>query len=213
MLDIIHYPLFVVAVLVLVVTPGPDLAYVIGQSIANGRRSGVISAAGVALGSCAHTVASAVGLTAIIAASPTLFLMVKYMGALYLIWLGSRMIWSTFSKKAKPSEEIKSIPAVSTGSLLSRGFITTITNPKVLLFFIAFFPQFVTVGGEHQALSFVVLGITYAIAGFATDTTFALIAGSAASAVSKNHKLQRWLDRVVGATFISLGVRLALTRR
>lgn len=213
MLDIIHYPLFVVAVLVLVVTPGPDLAYVIGQSLANGRRSGVISAAGVALGSCAHTLASAVGLTAIIAASPTLFLMVKYAGALYLIWLGSRMIWSTFIRETPAAEKANAVPAVSTGSLLSRGFITTITNPKVLLFFIAFFPQFVTVGGEHQALSFVVLGITYAVAGFITDTTFAVIAGSAASAVSKNHQLQRWLDRVVGATFITLGLRLALTRR
>lgn len=213
MLDIVHFPLFMFSIMVLLITPGPDLAYVIGQSIANGRRSGVISAAGVALGSCTHTIASAIGLTALIAASPAMFTVIKYLGAAYLIYLGSRMIWSTFITRPQRQDDANPHPAINTRNLLSRGFITTITNPKVLLFFVAFFPQFVIVDGAHQALSFLVLGITYAIAGFLTDATFALLAGSAAGAVSGNNRLHSWLDRIVGITFISLGIRIALTRR
>lgn len=93
------------------------------------------------------------------------------------------------------------------------GVITTLTNPKVLLFFISFFPQFVTPQGEQHAASFLLLGLTYAFIAFLTDVTFAILAGSTAGAVAGNRKLQNLLDRIVGATFNALGVRLALTRR
>ncbi|MDO6407185.1 LysE family translocator [Pantoea phytobeneficialis] len=215
MLDIMHFPLFLASVFLLCITPGPDLAYVVGQSVANGRRSGVISAAGVALGSCTHAIASAIGLTALIAASPLLFTVIKYIGAAYLIFLGSKMVWSTLMRRqaASGADEPVAKSTASTRSLLSRGLITSITNPKVLLFFIAFFPQFVVIDGAHHAQSFLILGLTYALIGFATDTCFALLAGGAASAVAKNAAMQRLLDRVVGITFIGLGIRLALTRR
>jgi len=99
MLDITNFGLFALSVFLLSVTPGPDMAYVIGQSVANGRRAGIISAAGVALGSCTHAVASAVGLTALITASPLMFTIIKYLGAAYLMYLGSKMILGTFSKQ------------------------------------------------------------------------------------------------------------------
>ncbi|WP_336995411.1 LysE family translocator [Leclercia sp. UBA7405] len=214
MLDITHFGLFALSVLLLSITPGPDIAYVVGQSVANGRRAGVISAAGVALGSCTHAVASAVGLTALIAASPLMFTVIKYLGAAYLMYLGSKMILGTLSKKkAKDTARPTIKPLLHPYSLLSKGFITTLTNPKVLLFFISFFPQFVSPGGEHQAVSFLLLGLVYALIAFLTDVTFAVLAGSAAGAVSQNKTLQTLLDRVVGATFITLGIRLALTRR
>ncbi len=214
MLDIIHFGLFALSVFLLSVTPGPDMAYVIGQSVANGRRAGVISAAGVALGSCTHAVASAVGLTALITASPVMFTVIKYLGAAYLMYLGSRMIIGTLGKRATQEADKPVIKTqVSASSLLSRGFITTLTNPKVLLFFISFFPQFVLPEGEHHASSFLLLGMAYALIAFLTDMTFALLAGSAAGAVSKNQSFQRWLDRIVGTTFIALGIRLAFTRR
>lgn len=214
MLDITHFGLFALSVLLLSITPGPDIAYVIGQSVANGRRAGVISAAGVALGSCTHAVASAVGLTALITASPLMFTVIKYLGAAYLVYLGSKMILGTLSKKNDNGVEVPAVkPLVHPYSLLSKGFITTLTNPKVLLFFISFFPQFVVPGGANQTLSFLLLGMAYALIAFLTDVTFALLAGSAAGAVSQNKRLQKLLDRVVGATFITLGIRLALTRR
>ena len=214
MLDITHFGLFILSVFLLSITPGPDMAYVVGQSVANGRRAGLISAAGVALGSCTHAVASAVGLTALITASPLLFTVVKYVGAVYLMYLGGKMVLGTFSRKsAQGDEPVVERNRANIGGLLSKGFITTLTNPKVILFFISFFPQFVMPNGEHHAVSFLILGMAYALVGFMTDATFAILAGSAAGAVSRNQTLQKVLDRVVGTAFIGLGIRLALTRR
>lgn len=213
MLDITHFGLFIASIFFLCITPGPDLAYVVGQSVANGRRSGIVSALGVALGSCTHAVASAVGLTALILASPIVFIVIKYLGAAYLIYLGGKMLLGTFKESKGPASEDGNETKTSAYSLLVRGFITTLTNPKVLLFFISFFPQFVVADGGNHAASFLVLGLTYALIAFMTDVTFAILAGGAAGAVARNNSLQKILDRVVGATFIGLGIRLALARR
>ncbi len=214
MMDITNLGLFAISVLLLSITPGPDMAYVVGQSVANGRRAGILSATGVALGSCTHAVAGAVGLTALITASPVMFSVIKYAGASYLVYLGAKMVLGTFSGEDEESGHRPQIKSQSNPvSLLSRGFITTITNPKVLLFFISFFPQFVLPNGEHHASSFLLLGLIYALIAFLTDLTCALLAGSAAGAVSQNRKLQKRLDRIVGATFVALGIRLALKRR
>ncbi len=200
--------------MLLCVTPGPDLAYIIGQSMVRGRRAGILSATGVALGSCTHAIASALGLTALIAASPLLFTVIKYIGAAYLIYLGAKMMLSTFGvSKERPLDVQSNMAEVETRRLMLRGFITSITNPKVLLFFIAFFPQFVVIEGDHHAISFLVLGMVYAVIGVMIDVLFAILAGGAAGAVAKNQTLRKMLDRVVGATFIGLGIRLALTRR
>lgn len=214
MLDITHFGLFALSVLLLSITPGPDIAYVVGQSVANGRRAGLLSAAGVALGSCTHAVASAVGLTALIAASPVMFTVVKYAGAAYLIYLGSKMVLGTFVAKAAEGDDAPQINAeASPVNLMLKGFITTLTNPKVLLFFISFFPQFVVPDGHHHGFSFLVLGLVYALIAFLTDLSFAILAGGAARAVSKSRTLQTLLDRIVGAAFIALGLRLAITQR
>ena len=212
MLDITNLSLFVISVFLLSVTPGPDMAYVVGQSVANGRRAGVISAAGVALGSCTHALFSIVGLTALIAASPVLFSVVKYAGAAYLVYLGTRLILDSFKKRTLDSEQPDIKRNARLNELLSKGFITTLTNPKVLLFFVSFFPQFVVPGGEHYTASLLVLGLAYTLVAFFTDATFALLAGTAAGAVSRNGVVQSWLDRVVGTLFIGLGIRLALFR-
>ncbi|MEN4739066.1 LysE family translocator [Pantoea agglomerans] len=214
MLDITNFGLFAFSVFLLSVTPGPDMAYVIGQSVANVRRAGIVSASGVALGSCTHAIAGTLGLTALITASPVMFTAIKYIGASYLIFLGGNMLLATFIRKKDRGDAVpRNTRRVSAYRLLSRGFITTLTNPKVLLFFISFFPQFVTPEGDQHAASFLLLGLTYAFIAFLTDVTFAIFAGSTAGAVAGNRKLQNLLDRIVGATFIALGIRLALTRR
>ncbi|MCU6682679.1 LysE family transporter [Leclercia sp. H6W5] len=143
-----------------------------------------------------------------------MFTIIKYLGAAYLIYLGSKMVLGTFAKQTTNYSEAEPVKTKATlTNLLSKGFITTLTNPKVLLFFISFFPQFVSTGGEHHTASFLILGMTYALIAFLTDLTFAILAGSAAGAVSQNRGLQKMLDRIVGMAFIGLGVRLALTRR
>ena len=214
MFDITSYSVFVLSVFLLSVTPGPDMAYVIGQSVVNGRRAGLFSASGVALGSCTHALASTLGLTAVIAASPLMFSIVKFLGALYLVFLGAKMILSTFRKQASsPAEKVAPVNGIAAGSLLCKGFITTLTNPKVLLFFISFFPQFVTPHGAHQTASFLILGMTYALVAFMVDISCALLAGGASDKFAGNQRLQRVMDRIVGTAFIGLGIRLALTRR
>lgn len=214
MLDIIHYPLFLVSVFIFAVTPGPDIAYVLGQSLANGRKAGILSALGVMLGSSVHAIAGAIGLGAIIASSPTLFTVIKYLGAVYLAFLGAKMIWGTLKKRGQhgESEEVV-IQKAAAKTILIRGFITTLTNPKVLLFFIAFFPQFIATDGGHYAESFLFLGATYAMLGFCTDLMLALIAGTLAARISGSPKAHYWIDRVVGTTFIALGLRLASVAR
>lgn len=213
MFDINNLWLFIISVFLLSVTPGPDMAYVVGQSVANGRRAGVISATGVALGSCAHALASVAGLTALIAVSPVMFTLVKYIGAIYLIYLGGKLVMETFgAKPAVVSERANIKKDADLYGLLSKGFLTTLMNPKVLLFFISFFPQFVVPGGDHHTASFLVLGLTYALVAFLTDATFAMLAGSAAGSISRNGRMQKLMDRVVGGVFIALGVRLALVR-
>ncbi|GGK08545.1 LysE family translocator [Pseudomonas matsuisoli] len=213
MFDINNLSLFILSVFLLSVTPGPDMAYVVGQSIANARRAGVISAAGVALGSFSHALASVVGLTALIAASPLMFTLVKYIGALYLIYLGGSLILGTFGRaRSETGNDADVKKDASPYDLLSKGFVTTLMNPKVLLFFVSFFPQFVTPGGEHHTVSLLVLGLTYALVAFLTDVAFAILAGSAVGSITGNRSLQKLMDRVVGGVFIALGIRLALIR-
>ncbi len=136
----------------------------------------------------------------------------KYLGAAYLVYLGASLILQSFRKQAAEGEGVEIRRNARLFELLSKGFITTLTNPKVLLFFISFFPQFVLPGGEHYTASLLVLGLAYTLVAFLTDAAFAVLAGSAAGALSRNATVQGWLDRVVGTLFIGLGIRLALVR-
>lgn len=212
MLGIVQFPLFLLAVTVLNLTPGPDIAYVAGQSIAHGRRAGLLSALGVSFGGCAHTIACAVGLTALLAASPGAFNAVKWVGAAYLTWLGLRMVWPA-AQAAITAGEAPAVPPLSRGALLFRGFVTNASNPKVLLFYVAFFPQFVAADSPHKTLAFLLLGAVFVLLGLANDCVVAWVAATAARAVRGQPVVRRWIDRVIGAGFIGLGVRLALTKR
>ncbi|MBP0589832.1 LysE family translocator [Paraburkholderia sp. LEh10] len=212
MFGISQFPLFLAAVTVLNLTPGPDIAYVAGQSIAQGRRSGLLSAVGVAFGGCMHTVACALGMTAVLAASPGAFNAIKWIGAAYLMYLGLRMLWPSAAAVAK-GETPPAAPHLSRGTLLFRGFVTNASNPKVLLFYIAFFPQFVAADSPHKTWAFLVLGAVFVTLGLINDCVIAWLAATAARAVRAQPRVRRWIDRVVGAGFIGLGVRLALTKR
>jgi threonine/homoserine/homoserine lactone efflux protein len=211
MFGIIQFPLFLIAVTALNLTPGPDIAYVAGQSIAQGKRAGILSALGVSLGGCAHTIACAVGLTALIAASPGAFIAIKWIGAAYLTYLGIRMLLSSAGNTA--NDTTPDAPHLSRGTLLFRGFVTNASNPKVLLFYIAFFPQFVATDSPHKTAAFLVLGAVFVTLGLLNDCVVAWLAARAARAVRSKPAVRLWIDRVIGAGFIGLGVRLALTKR
>ncbi|WP_426140902.1 LysE family translocator [Pseudomonas sp. DWP3-1-2] len=209
MLGIVQFPLFVLAVMALNATPGPDVAYVAGQSMVHGRRAGILSAAGVALGGCLHTICCAVGLTALLATSPSAFIAIKYLGALYLIYLGVRTLFS----KTTPGHIRAATPRLNHRTLLFRGFLTNASNPKVLLFYVAFFPQFVTPDSVDKTAAFLVLGAVFVFLGLVNDIAVAWLAAKAARAVGGRPQVRQWIDRVIGITFIGLGVRLALTHK
>lgn len=140
MLGITGFSLFVLAVFLLNVTPGPDTAYIVGRSVAQGRAAGIVSALGISAGCVVHTLACAFGLTALLAASATAFTVIKIAGALYLIYLGIRLV---FAKSKAPDADAAApktaAPAVpkSLHQLFAQGFVTNVLNPKVVLFFVS----------------------------------------------------------------------------
>lgn len=211
MFGITEFPLFVGAVTLLNLTPGPDMAYVTGQSMAHGRRAGMLSALGVSCGGCVHTIACAFGLSALIAASSGAFNVIKWVGAIYLMYLGVRTLMSAGA--VATAESVDAPPRLPLGALLLRGFLTNVTNPKVLLFYIAFLPQFVSSTSSHKTAALLVLGAVLVVLGLLTDCFLACCAAIVARSMKKRTRMSRWLDRIVGATFVGLGVRLAAVTR
>jgi RhtB (resistance to homoserine/threonine) family protein len=216
MFGITHFAFFVVAVFLLNVTPGPDTAYIVGRSVAQGRRAGLMSALGISAGCCVHVLACAFGLTALLAASATAFTVIKFVGAIYLIYLGVRLI---FAKPPAEPAAASGTPSRAAGApkslrqLFLQGFWTNVLNPKVVLFFVSFFPQFVTTGSEYKVLAFLTLGAVFVVMSTAWNSFVAWIAGSVTERFSGRPAVKRWLDRGVGSAFVGLGVKLATASR
>lgn len=215
-LGIVNLPLFMLAVFLLNVTPGPDTAYIVGRSVSQGRAAGLLSALGVSAGCCVHVLAVAFGLTALLAASTVAFTVIKVVGAAYLIYLGGRMLLAPPERDDAPVEEAET-PAAKRArplkSLFMQGFLTNVLNPKVVLFFLSFFPQFVDPHASHKALAFLALGAVFIVMSTVWNSLVAWVAASVTRRVAGKPGIKRWLDRVVGTAFIGLGARLAFTTR
>lgn len=213
MFGITHFGFFVVAVFLLNVTPGPDTAYIVGRSVAQGRGAGLMSALGISAGCCVHSLACAFGLTALLAASATAFTVIKFVGALYLIYLGVRLIFAKPPAAADAATPRAAGAPKSLRQLFLQGFWTNVLNPKVVLFFVSFFPQFVTTGSDHKALAFLTLGAVFVLMSMVWNSFVAYIAGSVTQRFSGKPGVKRWLDRGVGSAFVGLGVKLATASR
>jgi threonine/homoserine/homoserine lactone efflux protein len=195
---------FVAAGFLLNVTPEPDTFYILGRSNAQGRAAGLLSALGISLGSMGHTLLAAFGLSAILATSATAFLLVKLLGAGYLMWLGVKMLKSGGGVAALPA------PSAADGwRVLREACLTNLFNPKVALFFLAFLPQFVKPGAG--AASFVILGFSFVATGLVWCCGLALLAAGL-GAWLRQSGVSRWLDRVCGGLFVALGVNLLFAR-
>jgi RhtB (resistance to homoserine/threonine) family protein len=214
MFGIVHFEFFVVAVFLLNVTPGPDTAYIVGRSVAQGRGAGLMSALGISAGCCVHSLACAFGLTALLAASATAFTVIKFVGAIYLIYLGVRLIFAK-PAAAQATGEARggSSAPKSLRQLFLQGFCTNVLNPKVVLFFVSFFPQFVTIGSDHKALAFLTLGAVFVVMSMIWNSFVAWIAGSVTRRFSGKPAVKKWLDRGVGSAFVGLGLKLATASR
>lgn len=205
MFGIHHFGLFVVAGILLNLTPGPDTVYILGRSIAQGRAAGIASALGISAGSIFHTSAAALGLSAILASSAIAFGAIKLLGGAYLIFLGIKMILNREKELSLPSNFRRRTKAAA----FRQGILTNVLNPKVGLFFLAFLPQFIDPASGMKVLAFLLLGFTFVT----TGTIWCLIIACFASAFSErlrtNDTIGLWLSRAAGALFVFLGLRLA----
>lgn len=209
---------FCLAVFALNLTPGPDTAFIIGRSVAQGRSAGLVSALGISFGACGHTLASAFGLSALLMTSATAFTVIKIAGSIYLVYLGLRMLWSkpVAAKAAAISsgtqEPASATPSHSLRRIFWQAVITNLLNPKVALFFLSFFPQFVARDAPDKTLAFLLLGLVFIIMSTIWNSFTALVAGTLAHRARHSLQVRIWLERVVGTAFVALGVKLAFTK-
>jgi threonine/homoserine/homoserine lactone efflux protein len=198
---------FLLASFLLWITPGPDNMYILARSIAQGRRAGIVSALGIGSGVLVHTLAAALGLSAILAASSWAFLAVKVAGAAYLIYLGVAALRRPVAPLVAPTLDI-----VSGWRVYRQGVLSNILNPKVAVFFLAFLPQFVDPGRGGGPLPFLVLGGLFVIGGTLWCVLFALGAATATSTLRRSPRLLVWLERLSGCVYIALGLNLLRSR-
>ena len=197
--------IYVVASLALILTPGQDMIYVIGRSLAQGRMAGLCSAVGVIIGILVHTALAAIGVGAILQASETLFTALKLVGAAYLVYLGIRMI----ATREVPIDARAGTARSSPAWLVMQGVLSNVTNPKIILFFFAFLPQFVDPASPHPTRDLVFLGVLYALLGLPVKCGVALVAARLSQRVLHRPRALAWMNRACGAVLVALGVRLA----
>jgi threonine/homoserine/homoserine lactone efflux protein len=198
--------LFGAAALLLLLTPGPAVLYIVARSVAQGRLAGLVSVCGITTGTLVHVLAAALGLSALLASSALAFGVVKYAGTGYLIYIGARRILSRSDAPAASVEQ----PRRSLGRLYRDGFVVNLLNPKTALFFLAFLPQFVDPSRGGAASQIVFLGLLFALMGLISDGLYALAAGAAGRWVRGNGRALRWERYVTGGVFIGLGVSAAI---
>jgi threonine/homoserine/homoserine lactone efflux protein len=208
-LGIHDFWLFVASGVILNITPGPDTLYIIGRSAAGGRRAGVLSVLGISSGVLLHTVAAAVGLSALLASSATAFTVVRYAGAADLIYLGLRLLMSRGGDSlAAPDADATAGPRDG-WPVYRQGVLTNVLNPKVALFFLAFLPQFVDPSSPHRTLAFLSLGVVFVLNGTIWCLGVAWFAAAASRTLRERRGAGRWLNRTSGGLFIGLGVHVA----
>lgn len=195
---------FLVASLVLAVTPGSGVLYIVTRSLVQGRRSGLVSVAGVALGNLGNALAASLGLAALFAVSAAAFTVVKYAGALYLVYLGVQML-----RAPRIDQAAADSGAVASSRVFRDGFVVALLNPKTTIFFAAFLPQFLSLGGAPMLQS-MALGALFVAIAAVTDSGYALAAGAAAPALRRG-SVRRVGRMIGGGVFIGLGVFTALT--
>lgn len=216
-----HLGLFLLAGILLNLTPGPDVLYIVAQSAKRGLRAGVAAALGIVAGCFVHIAAAALGVSALIAASTTAFTALKWLGAAYLVWIGWGMIKPhvAINIEASGEENLRATGQIGLKKVFVIGFWTNVLNPKVALFFLAFLPQFISPQVGDKTLAFVLLGLMFNLNSLWVNLAYAWLGASVGEALGavaspRWHKLQgqlQWVERLAGALFIAFGLKLALT--
>jgi threonine/homoserine/homoserine lactone efflux protein len=207
---IIHFETFLLAGILLNLTPGNDTIYILTKSIAQGRKAGILSVLGIATGSLIHTTLAGFGLSVIIAQSILAFNLVKYAGAAYLVYLGLRMLADPSRLEAGIARQQ---PRMKSFNIYRDAVLTNVLNPKVAMFFIAFLPQFIDAGHRNDIVPFLLLGITFTITGTVWCLVLASFSSFLFAKLRTNPGLSFWLNKTCGAVLIGLGLKIALTEK
>jgi len=210
--DITQFSLYIAAALLLAVTPGPGIFYVAARSLAGGRAEGIASSFGTALGGLVHVVAGALGVSAIVLASAELFMVLKLLGAAYLVWLGLRTIMDA-RRSTGPDMGGVSAPAMGTRRAFREGVVVEALNPKTAAFFLAFIPQFLDPSAGAVALPFILLGCISVALNTLADIVVAIGASRLREGAAARPSLIKRLREISGASMIALGAGLALAKR
>jgi threonine/homoserine/homoserine lactone efflux protein len=206
--DVNSLLVFIAAGLLLNITPGPDVLYIVGRSIGQGRIAGLVSVLGISTGCLFHVASAALGLSALMLALPLAYDVVRYAGAAYLVWLGVRALAS----KSSPLH-VQRVDPERLGRVFRQGVVTNVLNPKVALFFLAFLPQFTDPARGPVSFQIALLGLIFIANGTIVCIGYALAASWLGEWLKSRYDVATWLNRAMGALFVGLGVRLALESR
>lgn len=204
---------FLLAALLITATPGPDNLMVLGMGMSRGRRQGIAFGLGCAIGCLSHTLLAVVGVSALVAASPTAFALLKWLGGGYLIWLGIQVLRSAGNANAVgagPAAAQAASPPLRV--LFARGLFANAINPKVVLFFLSFLPQFVEPARGAVGLQLGALGVIFTLQAALLFCALGWFAGSVGAWLNRRPRAGLWLDRVAGTVFIGLGLRMVVAR-
>ncbi|MFZ6751115.1 LysE family translocator [Undibacterium sp. Ren11W] len=205
--------LFVISGLLLNLAPGPDSLLIMTRAASQGWRAGSAAALGIGSGTFVHIFAAALGLSAVLATSATAFLIVKLIGAAYLLYVGLGLLLSQ-QKSAKDTELDATLATrLSYRKIFLQGFLTNLLNPKVAVFFLAFVPQFIAASAPDKALAFIFLSCIFNFNGMLWCHFLALTSAYASQKLRVNRGLTSLLNRLIGLMFVSFGIKLALANR
>lgn len=203
----IHWTTFISAAVLLNLSPGPDMAFILGQTVSNGRQGGFAAMFGIWTGALIHVLMAAIGLSAILATSAIAFSIIKSIGAAYLVWLGIQALLArdgSFLSDGQPRK-------TTLRSIYRQGVLVASLNPKVAIFFLAFLPQFVMEGAGPVSAQLFLHGILIIVVAALIEPPLVVAGATLISKLKSNKKIGRWMDKSLGALFIFLGIRLAFS--
>jgi threonine/homoserine/homoserine lactone efflux protein len=204
--------LFIVAGLLLNVTPGPDMAYIAARSAGGGFREGTAATLGITAGCVVHTIAASLGLSALLAASASAFTLVKIAGAIYLAYLGAKLIYRALRSQAIV-EASRALPSARPLRIFREALVINVLNPKVALFFLAFLPQFIAIDAPAKGIAFAFLGCVFNFNSLFVNLPIAYLAARAGRVLRASVAAVRTFDLALGSFFVLLAARLAALER
>ncbi len=211
--DWLHWSTFFAATFALNAAPGPDLGYIFAQTLKNGRAGGLAAMLGIWTGAFGHVLMAALGLSAILAASATVFAVVKWVGAAYLIWIGIETLRSVTRSQSQAKDDSASpqvIEPAKAGVIYRQGALIALLNPKTAIFFLAFLPQFVEAGAGSTGQQLFLHGVLVIAIAALIDPWLVLLGDRLSTRLKSDSQFNRWANRLLGGVFIALGARLAL---